>query len=280
MKMNFIKMIGLLVFCYLHNYGQATSYFPLELSNQWVYINGLDTTKETIVEKIVIGGREYFKFNSYRIGQDVLFRSMGDSIFSFFNSTEYLIYDFSAGIGESWIAQDVNSHESGTVTLLSKTDTIATPSGVYYNCIKLHHFLGVDYAYDEWFAPDIGVVRRDYIFFGFSSIRLYSFDIVLSIQSGNSPSIALKLHKNYPNPFNPSTIIKYDLPNTSEVVLRIYNTLGQEVATLINEAQIAGEKLVVWNGSDRFGNQVSSGIYIYRLEAGDFVKSRKMVLLK
>jgi N-acetylneuraminic acid mutarotase len=109
-----------------------------------------------------------------------------------------------------------------------------------------------------------------------------SFSIVITGISETERNFPMEysLKQNYPNPFNPTTTIKYDLPNTSEVVLRIYNTLGQEVATLTNETQTAGEKSIVWDGRDKFGKQVSSGVYIYRLEAGDYVKSRKMVLLK
>jgi len=88
------------------------------------------------------------------------------------------------------------------------------------------------------------------------------------------------LQQNYPNPFNPTTTIKYDLPKSTKVVLKIYNILGEEVTTLSNENQSAGYKSVLWDGRDRTGRQVSSGIYIYRLEAGDYVKSRKMVFLK
>ena len=280
MKVNFIKIISLLVFCYSFNYAQTNSYFPLELLNQWTYVNGMDTTKETIFEKVVINNREYFKFNEYRIGQNVLFRNEGDSVFSFFDSTEYLMYNFSANIGDSWIARDVNSQETGAMTLLSKTDTIVTPSGTYYNCIKFYHFLGVDYAYDEWFAPNIGLVRRDYIFFGYSSISLFSFDIVLTVPNQKNSPLTFELYHNFPNPFNPTTTIKYDLPKTGNVILKIYNVIGQEIVKLVNETQTAGKKSIVWNGRDKFGKQLSSGVYIYRLEAGDYIKSRKMVLLK
>jgi Fe-S cluster assembly iron-binding protein IscA len=84
-----------------------------------------------------------------------------------------------------------------------------------------------------------------------------------------------KLYSNYPNPFNPSTMIKYQLPMASDVDLSIYNLLGQKVATLINELQGAGSHQVEWDAS-RF----SSGVYYYRIEAGEFQDVKKMVLLK
>jgi outer membrane protein assembly factor BamB len=88
------------------------------------------------------------------------------------------------------------------------------------------------------------------------------------------------LHQNYPNPFNPNTLIKYDLKNKTDVKLTIYNVLGQKVRTLVNSNQSAGYKNVVWNGLNDMGEPISGGVYIYRLEAGDFVNSHKMIFMK
>lgn len=90
-----------------------------------------------------------------------------------------------------------------------------------------------------------------------------------------------RLLQNYPNPFNPSTNIAYTLPKAARVKLTIYNLVGQKVMTLVqNKTQAAGTHTVEWNGKDSAGRLVSSGVYLYRLEAGDFVKSNKMLLLK
>jgi len=88
------------------------------------------------------------------------------------------------------------------------------------------------------------------------------------------------LHQNYPNPFNPETKITYQLPVRSEVSLRIYNTLGQEVRRLVQATQEAGRYEVVWNGRDDQGRQLSTGFYLFRLSAGDFTMTRKMILLR
>ena len=88
------------------------------------------------------------------------------------------------------------------------------------------------------------------------------------------------LFQNYPNPFNPSTTIQYQLARSSRVELKIYSTLGQLVRTLVENNQQAGLKTVVWDGKDRFGNAVASGVYLYRIKAGDFIQSKKMILLK
>jgi len=83
------------------------------------------------------------------------------------------------------------------------------------------------------------------------------------------------LYQNYPNPFNPTTEIKYSLPEKDHVVLRVYNTLGIVIATLVDEVQPAGTYKVSFDGKDLF-----SGMYFYRLQMNDFVKVRKMILLK
>lgn len=91
---------------------------------------------------------------------------------------------------------------------------------------------------------------------------------------------AFKLHRNYPNPFNPSTTISYELPVDGKVVVKIYNTIGQEIRTLVNEVKPAGYHNLVWNGRNNGGQTVSSGIYIYRMQAGQYVNSQKMMLIK
>lgn len=92
---------------------------------------------------------------------------------------------------------------------------------------------------------------------------------------------AFALNQNYPNPFNPSTLISYDLNKSMKnVTLKVYNLLGQEVKTLVNQPQDAGIYRVEWDGTDDSGRQMASGVYFYRLRAGDQSQTRKMVLLK
>ena len=88
------------------------------------------------------------------------------------------------------------------------------------------------------------------------------------------------LHQNFPNPFNPITTLSYDLPRDSDVRLSIFEMLGNRVATLVSTYQKAGYKNVIWNATDSMGIPVSAGVYLYQIEAGEFVKTRKMVLLK
>tara|TARA_B000000460_G_scaffold228097_1_gene184138 strand:- start:16 stop:921 length:906 start_codon:yes stop_codon:yes gene_type:complete len=88
------------------------------------------------------------------------------------------------------------------------------------------------------------------------------------------------LHANYPNPFNPTTTISYDLPEQSQITLGIYDILGKQIKTLINQSQDAGSKIAIWDGTDNLGRQVSAGVYLYQIQAGVFTQTRKMLLLK
>jgi hypothetical protein len=88
------------------------------------------------------------------------------------------------------------------------------------------------------------------------------------------------LSQNYPNPFNPTTLISYGLPQDTHVRLEIFNLLGQRITTLTDEYQKAGYRQAVWDGQDSFGKPVASGIYLYRLKAGDKEASKKMLMLK
>ena len=88
------------------------------------------------------------------------------------------------------------------------------------------------------------------------------------------------MDQNIPNPFNPVTNIRFQLPEDSRVSLKIFNILGQEVKTLVGEAMAAGFYTMRWDGTNAHGLKVASGVYIYQLKAGTFEASQKMLLLK
>ncbi len=88
------------------------------------------------------------------------------------------------------------------------------------------------------------------------------------------------LKQNHPNPFNPATIIEYNVPVKSHVKIDIFNILGMKIQTLVNETQTTGEYQIFWDGKDYKDNDVATGIYFYRLQAGNFIDTKKMILLK
>jgi hypothetical protein len=89
-----------------------------------------------------------------------------------------------------------------------------------------------------------------------------------------------ELNQNYPNPFNPNTSVRFQVPKSGAVTIKIYDMLGQEVRTLFAEEILSGTYTVDWDGLNDAGVQMGSGTYIYRMTAGDFIQSKKMVLLK
>ena len=88
------------------------------------------------------------------------------------------------------------------------------------------------------------------------------------------------LHQNYPNPFNPVTALLYDLPDQTHVNITIYDMLGRQVKTLMDQTQDAGYRSVIWDATNDYGKPVSAGIYLYQIQAGNFMRTKKMVLLK
>ena len=102
----------------------------------------------------------------------------------------------------------------------------------------------------------------------------------LNVNEGDLIPETFALHANYPNPFNPSTTISYDLPEQAQVTLKVYDMLGKQIKTLVNQSQDAGNRTAVWNGTDNLGRQVSAGVYLYQIQAGEFSQTRKMLLLK
>ncbi len=103
---------------------------------------------------------------------------------------------------------------------------------------------------------------------------------LLSLEELLGPPELFSLHQNYPNPFNPITTLRYDIPEHSHVNIIIYDMIGREVKTLVNQFQDAGYKSVVWDATNDFGQPVSGGIYIYQIQAGSYISANKMVLLK
>jgi hypothetical protein len=102
---------------------------------------------------------------------------------------------------------------------------------------------------------------------------------VLSINGELLPEV-FALHQNYPNPFNPVTTLRYDLPENGMVNITIYDMLGRQVKTLINQTQDAGYRSVIWDATNDYGKPVSAGIYLYQIQAGEYMQTKKMVLLK
>jgi hypothetical protein len=126
------------------------------------------------------------------------------------------------------------------------------------------HTLTLDNTSYVYAGTDSGVWRRPLS------------EMITSVEpTSNELPSSFSLYQNYPNPFNPSTTIMYQLPNQSHVTLKVFDVLGREVATLVNQMESPGYKQVTFNA-----NAFPTGIYTYRLTAGSFVQTKKMILIK
>ncbi len=164
------------------------------------------------------------------------------------------------GQGNETVAGTVAWYESPGWTKHSVDDSLAGASGLTVNDVNGDSM------------PDIVVCAETD-----GQVVLYTSPLVSGVSEDITSKIpnTITLLQNYPNPFNPTTTIHFALPKSSLVTLRIYNLLGQKIETLINEQKPAGEYKVNWAPAN-----LPSGIYLYRLQAGEFDESRKLMLLK
>ena len=102
----------------------------------------------------------------------------------------------------------------------------------------------------------------------------------LDISNAINTPVQLRLNQNYPNPFNPITTLSYDLPEDALVNITIYDMMGKVVSNLVSSQQNAGYKSIQWNATNNIGQPVSAGLYLYTIQAGDYIQTKKMVLLK
>ena len=169
-------------------------------------------------------------------------------------------------------------------SVVSISETVISTAGTFTNCIKLmsthKDTLGTTiYLAYAYFAYGIGEVKsaREIPVNDAHTTELIEYNVQLKIDEKNSLGIPSHfcLHQNYPNPFNPTTTISYELPKSSFVNMSIYNVAGQLVETLVNDNKSPGYYSVEWNTSG-----ASSGLYFYRIDAGDFSSVKKCLLVK
>jgi hypothetical protein len=109
---------------------------------------------------------------------------------------------------------------------------------------------------------------------GFLADTLFS-SVLVAVNEEKGLPTSFALSQNYPNPFNPSTTVRFDVSQTSFVTVKVYDILGREVETIVSREMIPGKYTITWNAY-----QMPSGVYFYRMTAGDFVSQKKMLLMK
>ena len=233
----------------------------------------------------VIVGAERDDDNGEASGSAYIFKRSGSDWVQ-----EAKLHSFDGNTGD-FFGVSVSISEKSVVVGAFLTDDKGDSSGSAYifsregsNWVEGAKLLAFDGSASDWFGWSVAIAG-DYAVVGAyldddngensGSAYVYSGILVgIDDEKGELPT-EFALSQNYPNPFNPNTVIKYTLPNRSEVKLIIYNLRGEEVALLFNGTMPAGNHRISWDASN-----FASGIYFYRLRAGDYVQTKKMVFLK
>jgi hypothetical protein len=267
-------------------------WYPLQIGNTWWYKNtywdgtyymqGL--SKETVEAEVIINGKTYKKIlqadSSYTNEFFIRIDSSSGVIYKKdnLNSDEYVLYDLTADVGES-VTVRTNDTE-----ILKKEDSLTV-----LNFLTSGRFYEVDglIKYNITLGKYLGLVSQTSWETGLSSKAILGAkingvmngDSILTGVNEKVKNIPAKfsLSQNYPNPFNPSTKIKYSIPKTSIVKLQIFDILGKEIAVLINEEKHPGEYEFNFDASLY---NLPSGIYFYRLSAGSFSETKKLILIR
>ena len=150
--------------------------------------------------------------------------------------------------------------------------------GSWYGCLTYMSYDPIEkwgtIWFQNWRLSDNIFTRLGEINYPFTNYA-HLYGVVGVEEQINKVPAEFLLSQNYPNPFNSSSVIKYSIPKSSQITLKIFNTLGEEIETLINEEKPVGTYEVNWNAAD-----LPSGVYFYKITAGNYIATRKMLLLK
>jgi hypothetical protein len=283
----------------------SSKYFPLAVGNKWVYLNGstsggpfyYSTSISRITKDTVINGKKYFSINNIPFTNIINFWIRYDSTngqLKWFNNiascnNEDMIFDLSAIVGDSCnnstMPCTVNNYICNYIndSLLWDINSRVKAYSYYFTGSGGPGF----HTYK--FAKSIGFLYLQYTYSGnyFSSTHSWLKGFVINGQVyGDTNTISLiqisgmvpdkfALYQNYPNPFNPATSIKYQVESIKFIKLVVYDILGKEVVTLVNEKQSPGMYEVTFDGMD-----YPSGVYFYALETQNHRDTKKMILIK
>jgi len=281
-KYNAILVLMIIVTS-ISGYGQDFVY-PLEVGTKWVWYlnsNPTGTTTQILLFDTTMPNSNKYSFITPGLFPDCATdgkyeRKVSNRIYRYrrLYDTEMVYFDFSKHVGDT-VNKDPNMIliHIGTTTLFGLSRRTygfffnPIPDGfddeIYYRVADSIGVYEIGYYDETWRLK--GAQIGDRIFGTITDVT----NATTTILNGFS------LLPAYPNPFNPSTQITYSLPRAADVILKIYDLLGREVALLVNERKPAGEHTVSWDAAG-----IPTGVYFYRLIAGEFVETKKMVVIK
>ena len=240
-------------------------------------IGNCDSDANREIVSYVYAGRDLFwddYWNRYWPGPPKYILAITDASFPKVQKTVYY-----AGDVVSLAVFDIDDQSPDEILIARANGMLQVLDGTTFDTVAISDILPAMsfFAFGDVTGdamPEICISDGDSLF-------LYGFGPT-GLEEGSQENLASKfvLHQNYPNPFNAQTSIKYYLPQGSDVQLAIYNIMGQKVKTLVNGFQGAGFRSVSWDGTDKNGAEVASGVYFYRLKTGYWQETRKMLLMK
>ena len=273
-----MKQIAILLFC-IGSALNAQDYFPMQLGNSWTYCGPSDTLHKRVYslkDTLSVGGKKCYLYGLAGVASDTIRKDVAGNIWKSINGVDCKWFDFMKDSGGTYTIPAFGSYVCNVK--VAKHLTANTYAGIFYECVEFDFDVPqiVDDETNYVFAPGIGIIKR---FGAWSNDVLYAaningFPLGLSHDETPLPS-TFEMVYNYPNPFNPTTMIEYQLPSTGFVRLEVFDVRGCKVATLVNERQNAGTHDVRFDGSN-----LTSGIYIYTLMSANAIVANKCVLLK
>ena len=209
--------------------------------------------------------------------------------YDFNNVLISMISDTPSPIGWNAITKTTYSYDSNKDLILILKEAISNNTNTWENesrIVMTYYSKGnlESRSYDVWRSDHWGLSAEYFSFydyygnlfeFGYNKMTFYYSNPTTAVIDITSDILDFRLSQNYPNPFNPSTIINYSLPHSGLVQLKVYDLLGREVATLVNKEQTKGNYKINFNASN-----LTSGIYFYKLQSGDFSEMKKLILLR
>lgn len=286
-----------LLFLSFQLFSQSSGHFPLNVGDMWEF-NGFALGHQrmrTLQDSLLPNGKNYSFISTVEgIGEDYLYRQEEDSVFLYHDVSgrEIKVFDFSAQVGDT-ICEYIFYHDPDS-TFIDTTRIILLSKGFgdYFGSVRGYWTFSMDWNtafLDEeqvfTVCDSIGVFSIFYSFMGVSQSldgalidgREYGMITGIGLETGNPPKVYLLLG-NYPNPFNPSTMLEYKTSSSGKVELRIFDILGRVVRELVDEVQPSGRYQVPWDGLDHSGNRVSSGVFFAYFSVDGVQQIHKMVL--
>lgn len=264
----------------------SQAYYPLHVGDRWSYSYipyGPRFSVRTETDSVMPNGKRYSVVLDSSSPTIRFERQEGDTVYVYYPwlNKDVLFFDFSRGIGDTVSTTQLGADTMDIVLADSYVADIFGASRRQWVFSVNPIRQAIDDEYSVWICDSIGILKESFSFGEFFELqgavidgRIYGVIDHATVMQSLQPT-DIELYQNYPNPFNPSTIIRYALPRRSHVSLAVFNTLGHQVAQLVNGEEEAGFHEVKFDGSG-----LASGVYFYTMQAGRFVETCKLVLLK